>query len=141
MTAAQSITNDISLWVTILGSLLSGLLGALLTTVIYVRREDRKFKVDTLKRFASNRFDVQSDEFSRSLNEILVVFNDSKTVMRTLQDFHDVITSGKAGLSNDRLVRLFKAMCDDAGIDYKGMNDSFFLQPFNVREGSRERPN
>ena len=68
------------IWITIIAAMISGLVGALLSTFVYLKRENRKFKVDTLKRFAANRFDLKGDEFSRALNEIYIVFNDSAKV-------------------------------------------------------------
>lgn len=120
--------------ITIIASLLSGLAGALLSTIVYIRRESRKFKIDTLKRFAANRFDFKGDEFSRALNEIFVVYNDSSEVMKALAEFHKAITSKqKNDVCEDALVKLYKSMCDNTSINLKGFNDSFFLTPFNTK--------
>ena len=115
--------------------LASGLFGVLISTWIYARRENHRFRVDTLKRFAANRYDHKGDEFSRALNEIFVVFNTYPKVMEALRRFHGAVTSG-GGDSEDRLVELYKTMCDACRIDYKQFNDSFFLRPFNTRPGS-----
>lgn len=123
--------------VTILTSVASGLIGALLSTYIYIRREKRKFKMDTLKKFASNRFDLKSEEFSRALNEIYVVFNDNERVIKALQDLHGAIV-GKQGneIATSHFVKLYKEMCKDLSVDYSNLNDSFFLTPFNTKASS-----
>ncbi|MEM1096014.1 MAG: hypothetical protein AAGJ10_15555 [Bacteroidota bacterium] len=76
----------------ILASLLSGLVGALASIYVYGKREKRQFKLFTLKDFAANRFDITGIDFSKVLNEIVVVFNDSPAVLRALNQFHEAIT-------------------------------------------------
>jgi hypothetical protein len=120
--------------ITVVASLLSGILGVVISTIFYVRHERKKAKIDTLKRFRGNRFDLHSDEFSRALNEIFVVFKDSRRVKNALSDYHEAVTSGKD--SQDRFILSFKAMCKDVNLDYSEFNDSFFLRPFNTRPGS-----
>ena len=41
------------------------------------------------------------------------------------------------GAANDELVASFKAMCIDLGVNYAQFNDSYFLQPFNVKDSSK----
>ena len=64
--------------VTIISSLISGLVGIAISTFYYRRYENRKIKMDTFKKFISNRYDLEGDPFSQSLNEIFVVFKKSK---------------------------------------------------------------
>ncbi len=121
----------------VLLALVSGLGGAIFSTIIYIRREKRKFKIDTLKKFAANRFDIKGDEFTRALNEIFIVFNDSRNVMSALSDFHQNIVSKKPNqLCEDALVKLFKELCKDVKIRKNSFNDSFFLIPFNTKLSS-----
>ena len=129
------------LWVTVVASLISGLVGALITMVAVAHRELRRFRVDTLKRFFSNRFDLRGEEFTRALNEVFVVFNDVPEVMQTLAEFHKAITSRTPNSTpNDALIKLFKAMCRAAKIRFDDFNDSFFLTPFNVKLTSMQPP-
>ncbi len=122
--------------VALVSSLSSGLLGVVVSTIYYRRHERRRAKLDTLTRLIGFRFDLRGREFSRALNEIFVVFHDSPKVLRALQDFHQVIVSSQGQLANDKLISLLKAMCRDVGIDPASVNDSFYLQPFNVEPGS-----
>jgi len=120
--------------ITIASSLVSGILGVVISTIYYRRYEKRKTKIDTLTRFVGNRYDLKGAEFSRALNEVFVVFQDSRDVMSALSRFHEKTVASQN--SEDDLVRLFKAMCNDVGVKYDQFNDSFFLRPFNVKQGS-----
>lgn len=129
---------DMSIWVAIAGWLASGLLGALISIIVYGKREKRHFKMDTLKRFAANRYDLRGEEFSRALNEIFVVFNENTQVMRALSAFHERIMARQlGGGTDDLLISLYKAMCKDVGVDYEHFNDSFFMTPFNTKQSSQ----
>lgn len=129
---------SVSLAVTIVTALLSGLVSAIVSVIIYGRREKRRFKVDTLKRFAANRYDLLGDEFSRALNEIFVVFNDSRDVMRVLAEFHaKVVTGQHRDPKDDTVMRLYKAMCRDTKIRFEDVTDSFFQTPFNTRPNAQ----
>ena len=80
------------LWV-IISSLLSGLIGVILSLWYYRRYENRKQKLDTFRRLLGNRFAIAITEgqesnsehsrevFFAALNEIVVVFHDSAAVL------------------------------------------------------------
>lgn len=127
--------SSLNIWVTILSSLLSGILGVAISTFYYRRHEAKKVKIDTLKRLLANRYDLLGDEFSRALNEIFVIFKNSKPVMKALAEMHEKTITPNTN-NEDALLRLIKAMCDDVSISYEEVNDSFFLRPFNTRPNS-----
>ncbi len=120
--------------VIIISSLISGIVGVLISICYYRRYEKRKVRIDTVKRFFSNRYDLKGDEFSRALNEIYIVFNGSSEVMSALADFHGKVVSRQN--SEDALLKLHKALCISVGISFDKFNDSFFLTPFNTKESS-----
>ena len=122
----------------LVASLLSGMLGVGISTLYYRRHERRRARLDTLTRLFGYRFDLPGPDFSRALNEVFVVFHDSRDVLAALQEFHQVIVIRQRELANDKLVALLKAMCRTVRIDPARVNDSFYLQPFNVTERSRE---
>lgn len=115
-----------------IATVFSGIVGVVVSTGFYVRYERRKEKLETLRRFMGNRYDVVGDEFSRALNEVFVVFKDSPKVMQALSAYHQKVVE-RQGSDLDELVKLFKSMCDDIGLSYSEFNDSFFLTPFNAR--------
>ena len=127
-------TNNRAIIVTIISSLLSGIVGVIISAAYYRHHEKRRTKIDTFKRFFSNRYDLKGDEFSRAINEIFVVFHDSEEVISTLREYHQRVTDRQG--SEDALLKLNKAMCKDVQISFGRFNDSFFLRPFNTRPSS-----
>lgn len=117
-------------------ALSSGLLAVLVSSWLNRRFVRQQAKIDALREFSANRYDLHSDAFSRALNQIVVVFNDSPEVMRALQKFHRDVTAGRQQATENSLIKLFKAMCDDAGVELEEFNDSFFLRPFNTSASS-----
>lgn len=45
--------------------------------------------------------------------------------MKALSVYHQRVTERQS--SEDELIKLFKAMCDDVSLPYSEFNDSFFL--------------
>ncbi len=126
--------NTTAIIVTVVSSLLSGIVGVIISAAYYRHHEKRRTKIDTFKRFFSNRYDLKGDEFSRAINEIFVVFHESEEVISTLRAYHQRVTDRQA--SEDELLKLHKAMCKDVNINFDKFNDSFFLRPFNTRPSS-----
>jgi hypothetical protein len=119
--------------VVIISSLVSGLIGILVSIYYYRRHERYRMKVDTFRSLMANRYDIQGDQFTRALNEIFIVFQDSEEVLRSLKKFHETIVSKQVDLANDDLVALFKAVCRNLGIDSEKYSESVFVKPFNVK--------
>lgn len=124
--------------VTIVSYLLSGLLscivGVIISAAYYRHHEKQRTKIDTFKRFFSNRYDLKGDEFSRAINEIFIVFHESEEVISALRAYHQRVTDKQN--SEDELLKLHKAMCKEVNINFNKFNDSFFLRPFNTRPSS-----
>ena len=124
-------------WQIIIASLLSGLIGVIVSSIFYRRYEKRKQKLDTFRRLLGNRWAITEvkesnfehfrGEFIVALNEIFVVFHDSDSVRDALNTYHK-------SKSLDNLISLFKAICKDLKISYE-FNDSIFSEPFTP--GSR----
>ena len=127
--------TSLNFWAMISSSLLSGIIGVVISTIYYRRHEAKKIKLETLTKVIANRYDLKGDEFSRALNEIFVIFQKSKPVMKVLSEFHEKTTTPSVS-NEDALLRLIKAMCDDVSVSYDDVNDSFFLRPFNTRSSS-----
>ena len=136
MQLEQNGTGDehMGILITIISSLISGVIAVVVSIIYYRRYEKRRIRVDTLTRFVGNRYDIRGDEFSRALNEIFVVFQGSREVMSVLSRYHGKVITEQN--SEDDFIRLFKAMCNDVGVKYDEFNDSFFLTPFNLRRDS-----
>ena len=120
--------------VTLISSLLSGIIGVIISTYYYRKYENRKTKIDTFKNFVANRYDLKGDNFIKAINEIFVVFQDSEEVLNSLKQFHETTVSQQTALSNDHLVALFKSMCRNLNINPNKYSESMFLIPFNYRK-------
>ena len=126
----------VPIWALILISLLSGLIGALISTYYYLRYEKRKLKLDTLRRLAATRFAItvegtteeSRNEFFAVLNEIFVVFHDASKVLNALEQLY--ANRNRPERMHDNFVKLFKAMTNHLKISHKSLTDSFFLTPF-----------
>lgn len=123
-------------WMYILiSALLSGLVGVVISNWHYRRSEIRRTKLQVLRQLLGNRHDLQGQLFTEALNQILVVFYDSRDVRIALKEFHEVIIGAQktSDLANQKLLYLFKAMCKHLGIKIEPLTDNFFLQAFNIR--------
>lgn len=129
----QSIDNPLS--VTLLASLLSGLVGVMISTYYYRRYERRRLKLDTFRKLLAYRHALvpgssqnTQESFFSALNEVFVVFHDSLAVIRALLTLHSELNRPER--LQDNVLTLFKAIGKDLGISQEAINDSFFLNPF-----------
>lgn len=122
-------------WTNILiPSLLSGLLGVIISTWFHEKNEKRKWKISLLEQLLGNRHDIVGERFTEALNRVFVVFHDSNDVVLALKAFHEVTMGIRTTeQSNQKLLDLFKAMCKDLSINPQNLTDNFFLQPFNIK--------
>lgn len=120
--------------ITIISSLISGIAGVVISIVYHKKAEKRQAKLNTLKQFVGYRHDLKSENFTKALNEIFIVFQDSQPVLEKLKNFHETIVSGQKGVANDKLVLLFKEMCKDLNIDPSKYSESLFLKAFNIKK-------
>lgn len=123
------------LWI-IIASLLSGLIGVLLSLWHYRKYEIRQRKFDTLRRLSGNRYALDPtlvreneaarprEDFLTALNETFIVFHDAAPVQDALLKYHET-------MSSEELVTLLKAMCMDLKVPYD-FNDSFLLKAFCI---------
>jgi hypothetical protein len=128
-----SMTTD-QVLVTIIAALLSGLIGVVVSFYFYARLERRKMKMDTARKLFGGKYSQESQAFQEALNEVMLVFADSRDVLRALDDLFTTIQSQQhgGGIGDDKLVRLMKAICQDLGITYKELPEAYFLRSFRV---------
>lgn len=122
----------------IISSLISGVLGVIISTIYYKKAERRKEKINLVKQLLGNRFDLNGDKFSEALNSIVIVFYDSSTVINRLKVFHDLLSDNipnrNPEIIDDALIDLFKALVEDVDLGTKELNDNFFLRAFNTKQ-------
>jgi len=124
--------------IVIISSLLSGILGVVISTFYHKKAERRREKVELVKQLFGNRYDLNGEKFSEALNSIVIVFYDSSTVIKKLKTFHDLVsdnTSNKnTGKVEDALIDLFKALVKDVKLGTEELNDNFMLRAFNTKQ-------
>jgi hypothetical protein len=128
---------DINSFLTIIiSSLLSGLVGVLITICHYERQEKRKIKLQVLQQLLGNRHDLTGQEFTEALNQILVTFYDAPKVLYALKNLHEAAAnfSTPPDLMNQRMVELIKEICRHLNINIEPLTDQFFLQAFNIKK-------
>jgi hypothetical protein len=76
-------------------SLLSGLLGVLVSTWYYRRSEFRQTKFRIVQQLLGNRHDLRGQPFTEALNQVFVVFYDCHGVLLALKAFHETIVGGR----------------------------------------------
>lgn len=123
-------------WIYILiSALVSGLLGIGISIWYHQRNEIKRAKLQVLQQLLGNRNDIKGQPFTEAINQIIVVFHDSRDVLVALKSFFEVVVSDQKTetLTDQRLLGLFKAICKNLGISIEPLNDDFFLHAFNIR--------
>jgi hypothetical protein len=118
----------------VVSALASGLLGVLISNWYYQRSEIRRQKLRILRQLLGNRNDLQGQAFTEAFNVLFVVFHDSSEVKQAIRHVHEVIIGNRGQeVVNQGLLELFKAMCKNLGIKTEPLNDTYFIQAYNVR--------
>ena len=65
----------IQILIIIISSLLSGIIGVVISIIYHRKYEARRTKLETLKNLVGHRNDVNGVGFSKAINEILIVFS------------------------------------------------------------------
>ncbi len=122
--------------VTLLASLLSGLVGVLVSFYFFQRLERRKLKFDTAKKLFGSKHNMAGKEFQEAMNEIMVVFSDSNDVIVAMDDLWTTLQTplGARGpnIANEKMVKLMKAVCRAIGVKYKNLPDTYYLRYLTV---------
>ena len=123
--------------IVIISSLISGILGVIISTLYYKKAERRKEKMNLIMQLFGNRYDINGDRFSEALNSIVIVFHDSDDVIKKVKALHDIASANAPNKSeqiNYALIDLFKALVMDVKLGNKELNDSFMLSVFNNKQ-------
>jgi len=128
--------TEVQILTIIISSLLSGIIGVVISIIYHRKYEKYRAKLETLRNLVGYRSDVKSVEFSKALNEILIVFQDSKEVLGAMENFREklILNQNNNNLVNSYLLKLVKAMCKNLKIDMNKVNDDNFLQAFNIKQ-------
>lgn len=124
-----------NIWVTLCSSLLSGLVGIGVSTAYYRRYENRKMKLDLIRRLAATRYQIAgtgvaagSDGFFSALNELFVVFHDEPRVIAAIETFRKELDRPENVENN--IPTLFRELFKSVGLKNDFLNDSIIMKPF-----------
>ncbi|GJL57126.1 MAG: hypothetical protein NPIRA02_42580 [Nitrospirales bacterium] len=124
--------------VTFAASLLSGLIGVLVSFYFFNRLEKRKVKIETARKIFGSKHDMQSDAFTEAMNEIMIIFSDSDAVTNAMEELWEIletpITSRGESAADQKMVKLMKNICRDIGIEPKQLTDAYYLRCFTTKQ-------
>ena len=107
-----------SIYITIISSLLSGIVATFITVIYYKRQERRQRKLDLLASIMRNINAItrpidenRKTQLAGFLNEAFIVFNENSEILRQLENLKENVT-------NEKLIKVVKLMCQDLKIDY-----------------------
>lgn len=119
-----------SIYITIISSLLSGIVATFITVIYYKRQERRQRKLDLLASIIRNINAItrpidenRKTQLAGFLNEAFIVFNENSEILRQLENLKENVT-------NEKLIKVVKLMCQDLKIDYTNLTDEFISKPF-----------
>lgn len=129
--------------VTLVSSIISGVLATAITLYINYRNEQLKIKRKLVDDVFGYRYQLlawytgDKSAINNALNRIPIVFNSEKDVLKAYDEFYDVTTATlnsneKIQKCDDKLVTLYKEMCKAAGFKVDSWNDSRIKNIFAV---------
>lgn len=119
--------------ITVLSSLISGIVGVVVSMWYFYKLERHKLKLDLARRLLGNRYSISGDAFSCAMNEVIAVFADSEDVLaRMARLFEALQVQGKPHADN-ALIDFLKAVCKASGLTQATLNDAYLLKTFNAR--------
>jgi len=88
-----------------------------------------------------NRFDFHSQRFVEALNQVPVVYYESKEVIAAFKIYqeHCMNPVRNEALGIQKLIDLFKAMYKHLNIDTEPLTDNFFRSPFGTRDDKEKK--
>lgn len=118
----------------IFSSLISGMLGVLITNYFFLRQEKRKLKKDILIKLVGSKYDTSHDNFHQAINSIIVVYNEDKEVMQNLKNFMEAVESttvNKNSHLSQKLLDLIISMNKNLGMKTKNIPENYLMRPLN----------
>lgn len=123
----------LTIFVQIIISLISGILGVILTIFFQRRFMLYDLKREVLFQFVESRYDLLGENFTKALNKVNAVYVKDKSVIEAVDEFHSLILSqtGSQDKTNQKLYQIYLTMCKS--IKIKPMGETNFLTPFNTK--------
>lgn len=120
--------------VTIVSSLLSGIVGVGVSSWVFYKLERHRLKLDLARRLLGHRFSICGDQFTCALNEVLAVFADAPEVLQRMERLYQALEIPGKPNADSALVDFLKAVCKSSGLTQATLNDGYLLKTFNARD-------
>ena len=120
--------------VTLISSLISGLVGVGVATWYFYKLERHKLKLDLARRLLGNRYSIKGDAFSCAMNEVIAVFADSKDVLNNMSRLYEALQAQGKPNAEVALIDFLKSVCKASRLTQATLNDAYLLKIFNARD-------
>lgn len=127
-----SLSNQ-AILITVVSSLVSGIVGAALSVWYFYKLERHKLKLDLARRILGHRFSISGDPFSCAMNEVIAVFADSDEVLSQMGRLYEVLQTPEKPNAEGVLIDFLKAVCKASGLTQVTLNDGYLIKTFNAR--------
>lgn len=122
------------IFITIIASLLSGILGSILSLIYMNRMEKRKLKIDLTKQLLGNRFSIKGEQFSSAMNQVIAIFYDEPKVLKRLEELLSCLKDPMGKNVDDIFIDFLQECCIASKIYNHKLERSLYLETFNVRD-------
>lgn len=122
-----------AIFITLVSSLISGVLGIGVSSWFFYKLERRKLKFDLARRLFGYRFSISGDDFSCAMNEVIAIFADAPEVLKKMEHLFQALENSEKADAESALVAFLKSVCKDSGLTQATLNDGYFLKTFNAR--------
>lgn len=129
----EAVLSNEAILVTIVSSLISGLLGVAVSTWYFYKLERHKLKLDLARRLLGNRFSISGDAFSCAMNEVIAVFADAEPVLQKMERLYEALQVPGKPNAEGALIDFLKAVCKASGLTQATLNDAYLIKTFNAR--------
>jgi hypothetical protein len=118
---------------TIVASLLSGLVGVGVSGWFFYKLERHKLKLDLARRLLGYRFSIIGDDFSCAMNEVIGVFADCPEVLQKMGRLYEALQTPSKPNADGALIDFLKEVCKSSQLTQATLNDGYLLKTFNPR--------
>lgn len=122
-----------TIFMTIGASLLSGIIGSLLSFRYMTRMENKRLKVELTKQILGNRFSITGAEFSNAMNQVIVIFHDEPKVIHELNRLYQSLQDPLQTDLEEIFIDFLETCCRASKIHNKKLDRSLYLKTFNAK--------
>ncbi|UNW05745.1 MULTISPECIES: hypothetical protein [Acinetobacter] len=122
------------IFITIFASLLSGILGSILSLIYMNRMEKRKLKIDLTRQLLGHRFSIQGEQFSSAMNQVIAIFHDEPRVLKRLEKLHSCLKDPMKRNVHDAFIDFLQECCIASKIYNQELERSLYIETFNAKD-------